>query len=246
MGRSVVQRAPTRGPGAPRYVQIQQDLAAQIADGALRVGDALPSEVALSARYRVSRMTTRQALRNLELDGRIVRERGRGSFVAPPRLEKTVTGLVGFSEEMRRRGLLPASRLISCAPQAAPPAAAAVLGLAAGTLVTMVKRLRLADDQPMALEEVYVALDLDGADLASSSLYTFLEERYGLRPGLAREEVSAVIAGPDDAAYLRVEPGAPLLAVTRSVYTDARQPLEYVRSLYRADRYVLEVVRYRE
>jgi GntR family transcriptional regulator len=242
----MTQRVISRAPLTPRYARIQQDLAAQIAGGSLRPGDALPSETVLCARYRVSRMTVRHALRNLEHDGEIVREQGRGSFVAPPRLEKTVTGLVGFSEEMRRRGLTPTSVLIHLGRRPAAGPVAAALEVEAGREVTLVKRLRLADGTPLALEEAYLALPIEPAAAATASLYTYLEERYGLRPGLARERVSAVIAAVEEATYLHVAPGSPLLAVARSVYTTARQPLEYVRTLYRADRYTLEVVRYRE
>src|SRR5438270_1109810 len=132
---------------APRYAQIQGDLAAQISTGTLRPGDPVPSEITLSTRYRVSRMTARQALRNLELDGQIVRIRGSGSFVAPPRLEKTVTGLVGFSQEMRRRGLAPSSVVVQAGRVPAGPSVAAALGLSAGTDVWLLRRLRLADTQ---------------------------------------------------------------------------------------------------
>src|SRR5437764_3739480 len=137
MSRGEERRILTMGP---RYAQIQSDLAAQIVSGALRPGDSVPSELALSTRYRVSRMTARQALRNLEIDGQIVRIRGSGSFVAPPPLGKTVTGLVGFSEEMRRRGLAPSSVVVQASRVPAGPGAAAALGWSAGAEVWLLRR----------------------------------------------------------------------------------------------------------
>src|SRR5205085_8554123 len=108
------------------------------------------------------------------------------------------------------------------------------------------RRLRLADSQPMALEETYLAVSLSDYDFETGSLYAYLEQRYGIVPSLAREEVGAIVASPEQAHLLCIKASAPLLEVHRSVYTDQREPVEYVRSLYRADRYVLEIVRHRE
>ena len=230
-----------RNSFVPLYVQIQQVLSNLISSGALAAGDLVPSERELSEEYRVSRMTVRQALSALRQEGTVYHERGVGTFVARRKVNIHTRHLVGFTEDMRQRGMTPSSRIISLRRERASRAVAESLGLAARSEVFRLERLRLADGEPMAYETNHLPVaycpELDQYDLAANALYQILETRYGIRLSHAEEELEAVAASSGVARFLAVKAGAPLLAVTRTVYADENRVIERAQSLYRADRY---------
>lgn len=225
----------------PLYVQIQQKLREQIRSGALRAGAAVPSERDLSERYGVSRMTVRQAMRALRQEGVLYRERGRGLFVAPTKVDVHTRNLVGFSEDMRQRGLKPSSRLIRLTRERAPTAVADDLGLAPGSDVFHLKRLRLANGAPMAYESTYLPAglcpNLERYDLARESLYRILQQDFGFQFERAREVLEATAADRRVARLFRTRAGVPVLIVRRVVYTADNRPIESAMTVYRADRY---------
>lgn len=229
-----------RAQPLPLYYRIKQDLLVAIDEGRLQPGDRVPSERELTERYGVSRMTARHALAILEQEGFLRRVQGKGSFVAPPKLEQTLLGLTSFTEEMRRRGLVPSTQVRLVEEVRAGDRVAEHLNALPDERVYMVERLRLASGDPMALERVYLParlvqglaeLDLTG------SLYEILLQNYGIRLENAVQSLEAVLADPDEAAALHVPLGSALLAMTRVSFSAAGEPIEYVRSLYRADRY---------
>ena len=230
-----------RGPGATVHAQIEDWLAGEIAIGALVPGDRLPTEHDLAAWFGVSRMTLRHALAELARRGLVTRTVGRhgGTFVAAAKLEQDLTTLAGFSEQLRRHGMVAGARVLTAAQRAAGPAAGAALQIGEGDLVYEVRRIRLADGRPMVLERsLFPAgrfpgmLDcrLDG------SLYELLEVKYGLRPYRARECLEPVTAGVREAEALEVAEGAPLMLVERTAYARSGEPLEFARDLFRGDR----------
>jgi GntR family transcriptional regulator len=229
-----------RAQPLPLYYRIKQDLLEAIDEGRLREGDRVPSERELTERYGVSRMTARHALAILEQEGFLRRVQGKGSFVAPPKLEQTLVGLTSFTEEMHRRGLVPSTQVRLVEEIRAGERVAEHLGAQPDERVYMVERLRLASGDPMALERVYLPTrlvhGLPEMDL-TGSLYELLADTYGLRLHNAVQSLEAVLADPEEAAVLHVPLGSPLLAMTRVSYSAAGEPIEYVRSLYRADRY---------
>jgi GntR family transcriptional regulator len=204
-----------RGPGITLYGQIEDWLAGEIATGALVPGDRLPTEHDLAEWFGVSRMTLRHALAELARRGLVTRTTGRrgGTFVAAPKLEQDLTTLAGFSEQLRRVGMVAGARVLSARLRPAGPAAGAALLLPEAGQVYEIRRTRL-----------------DG------SLYELLEVRYGLRPHRARESLEPVTAGVREAEALEVAEGAPLMLVERTAYARSGEPLEFARDLFRGDR----------
>jgi GntR family transcriptional regulator len=230
-----------RGRGTTVHAQIEDWLAGAIVAGRLAPGDRLPPEHELAAWLGVSRMTLRHALSELAQRGLVTRTVGRhgGTFAAEPKIEQDLTTLAGFSEQLRRHGMVAGARVLAATQQPAGPAAAAALELAEGAEVYDVRRLRLADGRPVVLEHsqfparLFPGL-LDGR--LDGSLYELLAERFGQRPHRARESFEPVIAGARECEALDVDEGAPLMRVERIAYSRAGRPLEYARDLLRGDR----------
>jgi len=205
-----------------KYATIVAQIEQAIADRELEVGDRLPAERALAARYGVSRMTVRQALGVLEARGLIRRATGRsgGSFVAPPKVERDLAAFGGLSSQLARQGVVAGARVLT-------------------TRTTdegiEIVRLRLADREPIAIERStfphrfghLLELDLTG------SLYDLLEDDAPVR---AVERIEPVLAGADDAQLLEVRVGDPLLLVDRVAYSSDGEVVETARDLFRGDR----------
>ncbi len=230
-----------RGLGTTVHAQIEDWLAGEIAAGRLAPGDRLPTEHDLAAWLGVSRMTLRHALSELVRRGLVTRTVGRhgGTFVAEPKLDQDMTTLAGFSEQLRRHGVVAGARMLSAAEITAGPAAAAALEISPGDPVYEVRRIRLADGRPMMLEHsqfpAAVFPGMLGCRL-DGSLYELLTEQFGQRPHRARESFEPVLAGVREAEALEVDEGSPLMLVERTAYSRSAQPLEYARDLFRGDR----------
>ena len=230
-----------RGPGTTVLGQIEDWLAGQIAAGALVPGDRLPTEHDLAAWFGVSRMTLRHALAELAGRGLVTRTTGRhgGTFVAAPKVEQDFTTLAGFSEQLRRHGMVAGARVLSATLRPAGPAAGAALQIGEGGQTYEIRRIRLADGRPIVLERSLFPADRFPGLLESrldGSLYELLEVRYGLRPHRARESLEPVTAGVREAEALEVAEGAPLMLVERTAYAQSGEPLEFARDLFRGDR----------
>lgn len=225
----------------PLYYQIKTRLLESIETGQLKPGDRVPSERELTTHFNVSRMTARQALTELENQGYLYRLQGKGTFVATPKLDQPLAGLTSFTEDMRRRGLEPGAQVLSAEEVPAGRKAARALGLSETALVFRLERLRLAGGDPMALEIAHVPATLvpglaeEGA--LERSLYGLLRERYGIRLIRATQSLEAVAANEYEAQVLHVKEGTPLLLLERVSRDEQDRPVEFVRSLYRGDRY---------
>ncbi|MEV0391183.1 GntR family transcriptional regulator [Nonomuraea sp. NPDC050643] len=233
-----------RGTGVPAHVQIERWLLESISRGDPAPGERLPGERELAGRLGVSRMTLRQALATLERDGVLVRIPGRagGAFVAEPRIECDLTGLAGFTEQMRRAHLRAEARILAARTVPAPTAVARRLEVAPGAPVHEVARVRSAGRSPVALERSYFP-DLPGLldqDL-TGSLYTLLATCYDLAPYTAVEHLDPVIARPGDAGELGIAPGTPLMLIERTAYAMDGTPVEFARDLFRPDRVRISV-----
>jgi GntR family transcriptional regulator len=226
----------------PQYRQIEQALRKLIST--LRPGERLPSDAELCAQFGVSRMTARNAMERLALDGLIRREPGRGSFVAQPPAHRRTSRLMTFTQEMRRAGRVPSSRILTCGVRPATAAEAGALAIGLRQPVVHLRRVRLADDQPIALESAVLigacADPVMAADLAHGSLHeTLARAGFVLRRGTGT--ISAARATSEDARLLEIPAGGPLL-VERRVIADAHgRRIETTESRYAADRYGLVV-----
>jgi GntR family transcriptional regulator len=230
-----------RGPGVTVHGQIEDWLADAIASGQLSPGDRLPTEQFLAEWLGVSRMTLRHALAELAKRGLVTRNVGRtgGTFVARPKLVQDLTVLVGFSEQLRRHGLVAGARVLAAAEIPASPAASAALEIEVGEAVYEVRRLRLADGQPILIEHsLFPARHCPGLleSRLDGSLYELLAQKYGQRPHRAQESLEPVTAGVREAEALGVAEGAPLMLVERTAYSRSGTPLEFARDLFRGDR----------
>jgi GntR family transcriptional regulator len=247
MGRRA--RIPGRPPDeeplrfVPRYYEIEQALRARIAE--LRPDEPLPSDAMLCEEFGVSRMTARNAVQRLVQEGIVYRVPGRGTFVAEPPVHRQAGNLLSFTEEMRRRGRVPTSQVLAREVREPGPSEASRLQLRPGDAVIVLRRLRLADEEPVAIEEAVfpaaaVATLLESADLEHRSLHDTLVHG-GHVPTQGRARLGAEAAGPEDALLLGVPEGSPLLVEKRVIHDQDGRPLELCESRYAGDRYGLDV-----
>ena len=231
------------GP-APLWFQIAERLRASITAGEFRPGDALPSEAKINAAFKVSRTTARASLDRLRHEGLIVRQSGRGSIVLKPKVEQPVNQLASFSEDMRRRGLEASYATFSAALAEVSAEAADALGMARGSEAFLIRRLLLANGEPMGLSEAWLPPSMFGEspgptpdELDKGSLYGWLAARCGVRIAGAKEFIEAAIADAAMARRLGVNPGSAVLVARRRSHAAADTAVEYAVMHYRADRY---------
>lgn len=226
----------------PRYYEIEQALRARIAE--LQPDDPLPSDAMLCKEFGVSRMTARNAVARLAQEGIVYRVPGRGTFVAKRPVHRQAGFLLSFTEEMRRRGKRPTSRLLSCTLRPPTAAEASRLGLRSGQDVVALRRLRLADGEPVCLEEAVFAAGLApalmAADLERASLHQTLVAA-GRIPTSGRANLGAEPASDDDAGHLALRSGDALLVERRLILDQEGDPLELSESRYAGERYGLDV-----
>ena len=223
----------------PRYFEIEQSLRTRVAR--LDAHAPLPSESQLCAEFNVSRMTARAAVQRLVQDGLVYRVPGRGTFVAAERANRTAGHVLSFSDEMRRQGRVPTSRVLERRERRATDEEARRLG---ASHVVVLRRVRLADGKPLALEQAVFPAARIGtaleADLERSSLFEALASAE-LVPTRGRATLAAEAATAEDARYLRVRKGAPLLVERRLIHDQDGEPLELTESRYVGSRYTIDV-----
>jgi len=221
------------------HVQIEEQLAGQIASGELHTGERLPPERDLARDLNVSRMTVRQALSSLAARGLVERGAGRGTFVAPRKVDHDLTRVAGFSEQLARQGLEPGAKIIDVSETPAGWRISAALEIAPKAPVVRIQRLRLADGVPMALEDSWFPAErfpgFADHDL-HGSLYALMRDVYGVAPVRAIERLEPVLARAHEARALDVPARAPLMLVERTAYGGDGTPVEFAHDRYRGDR----------
>jgi GntR family transcriptional regulator len=222
--------------------RVRDHLLSLIEDMGSTTDVALPSERQLSHDLGVARMTLRKAIDALVDEGKLLRIVGKGTFVAPVKTSLQAK-LTGYSEEMRRRGMEPAADLLAFDQVPAPVALAKEMGLGPGAPLIRLKRLLLADGDPMTVDENFIPMKLVPGLLqrpAPMSLYRVLSDEYGLHMDWGEDTISATAASATLSRQLRVELGTPLLKVERRAYI-REDLIDYSVSYYRADRYSISV-----
>ncbi len=227
------------GP-VPLHHQVYLDLRGALDAAEWTPGDQLPPERELAERYGVSLITVRRALTDLAREHRLERTRGRGTFVTRPPIQLDLDAPTSFTEEIRRLGHDPATRIVTAQTVPAEPAVADALGIAHGAQVVHLERLRMADGDPLLLEQVYLPEarfpGLLAGDLEHGSLYELLHDRYGTSVVLAREAIEPVAIESREAVLLGVEPGRPALLIEGVAFDDAGRPIELAITYVRGDR----------
>ena len=208
----------------------------------LEVGEAIPSERQLSQDLAVSRLTIRAALDELVRDGYLDRRHGSGTYVTEPKIAQPLT-LTSFSEDMRRRGMVPGSRTLELVTTPAGARLARRLQVSPAERLVRVKRLRLADAQPMAMEVLHIpeALvpGLTRGDLENRSFYDLLWERYGIVIASGTQSIEPTVTNEEESEVLGVPLHTPAFLFERTTYAESGRIVEFVRSIYRGDRYRL-------
>lgn len=234
---------PVHSPGGDErsaHLRIQAWLEGLISSGVLEPEDRLPAEVEMASAFGVSRTTLRQALGSLESKGFLIRKRGRwgGTFIARPKLEYDLPGLLGFTEQMRRSQARPGARVIDAATMTPTVEVRQALRLGRRGKVHRVVRVRSANGEPVALEESSYPAELLPdflSEALTESLYALLGKR-GYAPFSATEVLEPVKASADQAALLNVEVDAALLLVARTAFDREGTPIEHALDYFRPDR----------
>jgi GntR family transcriptional regulator len=222
----------------PKYYAVKRHLLDLI--GSLSPGSLVPTERVLTVELHTSRTTVRRALSELVGEGRLVRRQGSGTYVAEPKISWPLR-MTSFTEQASSSGYSTSTRLLEATRARAEDDIADKLGLRAGAPYYYIERLRLVDGKPMAVETSHLSAKrfpgLIGELRRKSSLYRVLSDSYGVRPVEAEETIETASASPREAGLLEVDTGAPILVLARHSFDAAGEPIEYVRSWYRGDRY---------
>ena len=223
----------------PLHTQLRDVLRARILDGEYPQDSQMPSESELGALFKVSRITVRQALGDLQKEGLIFKIHGKGTFVAKPKTFQNVSTLQGLAESMTGRGYEVINRLRSFKFIAADKLVAERLQVAEGEVVAQIKRVRLINREPVSLEITYlpkaVGERLEKADLVTRDIFLILENDCGLALGHADLAIDAVLADSDLTQALNVEPGSPIMRIERLTHDVEGRPLDFEHLYYRGD-----------
>jgi GntR family transcriptional regulator len=225
----------------PRYYQLREIIRERIVSGDWAHGSLIPSEREMCERYGISRMTARQSITDLVNEGLLYREQGKGTYVGRPKIAQQLLRLTGFTEDMKVREQRPGAKVLTAEMWPADQETAERLRIRVGQPVYHLRRLRLADSEPLALESSCISFigceRLLDNDLERDSLYHLLESAYDVPPLEAEQEFEADVARDEESELLKIAAGSPVLRTRRVTTTRRNQPIEYATSVYRGDKY---------
>ncbi|MDQ2998626.1 MAG: GntR family transcriptional regulator [Chloroflexota bacterium] len=229
----------------PLYYQLAETIKEQIAAGTWLPGTQLPGERELNEQYSISRMTVRQALQHLIREGIVVSKKGLGTYVAAPKMSYDPLHVMGFTDDMLRRGATVSSRVLEQVIVTLPTAIGAQLQLASSATATKIVRLRLSDSTPLLLETVYVPMEifpnLVREDLAAQSLYHLLFERYNVQLKGSQQTFEAVPANENESNLFGINTLTPMFLIEGVTYDVHDRPIEYFKAAYRGDRFKIHL-----
>ena len=230
------------GKGAvPLYIQIKKIIKDKILSKEYAAGDSLPSEAQLQEIFHVSRITARQAIAQLESEGRVERARGKGTRVLfQNKIEEQLAGIKSFTNEMLERGIQPGTRWAHIELVKADRHVADIFGCKKGDLVYRLDRVRTGDDVPIVYFVSYFSRDRNlplEDEKYTGSMYALLDELNIRKPVKTRENFKAITARKEEAEKLDIKKGDPLLIRERVSYDHEGNVLEYTISYYPGERY---------
>jgi GntR family transcriptional regulator len=226
----------------PIYYQLKNMLLKRIQDGDLAAGSLIPSERDLGETYRISRMTVRQALNQLTAEGVLYREKGRGTFVSRLKIEQR--NIMSFSDMIKLKGLVPVTKVLDFTKRKADAGMMEILGLEADEPLYAVKRLRLAGDIPVGIEEEFMPEkyfpSLEKYDM-TASLYKLIDKEYGYAISYIDNTIEAAKPAAYEKEMLKISSGAQILKINGIYYDKSDMKLFYEKSVYRSDEYKYSV-----
>lgn len=229
--------------GVPLYLQVREKLRETLSH--MEAGQLIPAERELESRFGVSRITIRNAVDDLVIEGLLVRQQGRGTFVQQPKLTHELSAITSWTEQLATLGYTPRTSQSEIEEIDSPARVAFALSLEKGERVFRIKRLRLASEEPVTLMVNYLPSGLvpglPGRIAPYESLYEALEKEYGLEPASAVDTVEARAATEEEAQQLKIEPWASVICVTRVSHLEDQRPLEFAKAISRGDRYQYRV-----
>jgi GntR family transcriptional regulator len=224
----------------PLYAQVENVIMERISDGSLPAGSRLPSEDSLVQEYGVSRTTIRAAVQSLIQRGLVEIQRGKGTFVAQPKMTQELTELTGFVEDMQALGRRPTAKVLDRQVVPANQLVARRLALAQGAPVVRIQRVRLADRMPLSFDQTYLPKELGekvmADDLKTEPIFSLLEQKYNTPLVEAEYQLEAVCADATVARALRLDVGSAIFLIERTSYSIGHRPVDYEKLHYRGDR----------
>ncbi len=226
----------------PVYHQLKEIIHKRIQSGEYVEGGIIPSERDFAKDFGISRMTVRQALNQMVAEGSLVREKGRGTFVAKHKIQQK--NISSFSETVRAKGMVPSTRVLHFKKENAGDEISSILNVSKDEQVYVVKRLRLANEIPVGLEQVYIPVslcpDLESHQL-EASLYQLIDEKYGISIHYMDNIIEASVTTSDERKLLNISTSTPVLRITGVSFTSDGRKFSYERDIYRADQYSYNV-----
>jgi GntR family transcriptional regulator len=234
-----------RNSPLPLHYQLKQLLLEKINGGEWTVGALIPSELELQDTYGLSRTTVRQALMDLVFEGRLIRERGRGTFVAPPKMTHSPEERRGLTQFMAEQGIKPGWRVLDEKWVEAPAEVAEKLGIAPKSQVYRIRRLRLANDEAIGSHIAFVpaafAEQIDHEALKDGESTRYLSRVAQILNSRAHRSIEAVAATDADVRLLGIEAGSPILQIERLSVAPDGTPIEFLQARYRGDRFKYQI-----
>lgn len=234
----------------PLYYKLYVELKEALQSGKYKKGDKLPTEKELCQTHGISRLTVRRAMDELRREGFIHRLKGKGTFVTEPKREEQLATLTGFTDEAKRKGRLTHSVVLENKLVKVPADAVELFNIPTDAMVVLLKRVRFLEGEPYAIEEAYLNvgadirfLNITQRDMESESLYVILRNEFNISISYAREEMELTNLKSEEASFLRQEPEDCAILRKRFTYTRSDVCIEYVISLYRADKSRFKITR---
>ncbi|GAE32844.1 GntR family transcriptional regulator [Halalkalibacter hemicellulosilyticus] len=222
------------------YLLVKDKIVSLIQEKDLNQGDKLPTEASFCQLFNVSRTTVRIALQQLELEGKVYREQGRGTFVSKPKVQTLLTTTKkGFSEQMKDQGLLPKRQVLGLDVIPINSYVSKQLHIEEGKPVYKLVRIRYANSDPIQYETSYIpweqAPGLTTSD-CTGSLYELLKDKFQISIHHTIEAIEPILADEQISKLLQTKMGSPCLAVETIACTNNKQPFEYSYVIFRGDR----------